>query len=99
MGYKRTSKVPDLEDRIQAAISAFKNQEVNSIRGAANKFNVSHVTVTRRIAGGLSRAQATEITQILLNAEEKTLIRWITRYTCAGSLITPILLIKLAKLI
>src|SRR6201999_3859025 len=47
----------------------------------------------------LSRAQAKEMVQLLSNAEEKTLIRWISRYTCAGSPITPALLIELAELI
>ena len=37
--------------------------------------------------------------QILSNAEEKTLVRWISRYTCAGSPITPALLIEMAELI
>ena len=99
MGYKRTSKVLDLEERLQKAIIAYNNQEFNSVRGAATAFNVSHRTMARRMAGGLSRAQATEITQVLLNAEERTLVRWISRYTCAGSPITPSLLLKLAELI
>ena len=55
--------------------------------------------MARRIAGGLSRAQATEMTQILSNAEEKTLVRWIKRYTCAGSPMTPSLLLEMAELI
>ena len=99
MGYKRTLKVLDLEERLQKAIIAYNNQEFNSVRGAATAFNVSHRTMARRMAGGLSRAQATEITQVLLNAEERTLVRWISRYTCAGSPITPSLLLKLAELI
>ncbi len=89
----------DREERLQNAISAFNNQEFKSVRGAATAFDVSHVTLSRRLAGGLSRAQATEMTQILSNAEEKTLVRWITRYTCAGSPITPALLLELAELI
>ena len=55
--------------------------------------------MSRRLGGGLSRAQAKEIAQILSNAEEKTLVRWISRYTCAGSPITPALLFELAELI
>ena len=75
MGYKRTSEVADREQRLQDAISAFRNQKFDSIRAAANHFRVSHVTMSRRLEGGLSRVQAREITQILLNAEEKTLVR------------------------
>ena len=99
MGYKRTSKVADREERLQNAISAYRNQEFNSIRAAADAFKVSHRTLSRSLDGGLSRAQATEMTQILSNAEEKTLVRWISRYTCAGSPITPALLLELAELI
>ena len=99
MGYKRTLKVVDLEEQLQKAITAYKNHEFDSVRGAAKAFSVSHVNMSRRMAGGLSRAQATEMTQILSNAEEKTLVRWISRYTCAGSPITPALLLELAELI
>jgi len=62
MGYKRTSKVADLKERLQSAISAFRNQEFKSVRAAADAFHVSHRTLSRRLAGGLSRAQATEMT-------------------------------------
>jgi hypothetical protein len=74
MGYKRTSKVVHHEEQLQKAILAFNNHEFNSVRGAINTFNVSHRTMSRRLDRGKSRAQAREITQILLNAEEKTLV-------------------------
>jgi hypothetical protein len=99
MGYQRSSKVLDLEEQVQSAISAFRNQEYKSVRAAAAAFNISHRTLTRRLAGGLSRAQAKEMVQILSNAEEETLVRWVKRYTCAGSPITPALLIEMAELI
>jgi len=53
----------------------------------------------RRIAGGKSRTQAREIQQILITAEKKTLVRWVTRYTIAGNPITPALLTELAQLL
>src|SRR5712672_2821819 len=81
MGYKRKSEVADREQRLQDAISAYKNQEFSSIRAAANHFRVSDRTMSRRLDGGLSRVQAKEIVQILSNAEEKTLVRWVSRYT------------------
>jgi DDE superfamily endonuclease/Tc5 transposase DNA-binding domain len=99
MGYKRTSEVADREQRLQDAISAYKNQEFDSIRAAANHFRVSDRTMSRRLEGGLSRVQAREMTQILSNAEEKTLVRWVSRYTCAGSPITSALLLEMAELI
>ena len=47
----------------------------------------------------MSRAQERETKQILSNAEEKTLVRWIKRYTIAGSPLSPELLFELAELI
>jgi hypothetical protein len=99
MGYKRKSEAADREKRLQDAISAYNNQEFNSIRAAADHFRVSDRTMSRRLDGGLSRVQARETTQILSNAEEKTLVRWISRYTCAGSPITSALLLEMAELI
>ena len=61
MGYKRTSNVADREEQLQNAISAFQNHEFDSIRAAANAFGVNRDTISRRIAGGLSRAQAAEL--------------------------------------
>ena len=62
MGYKRTSKAVDREQRLQDAISVFRNKEFNSVRAAANAFDISDRTLSRYLAGGLSRAEATEIT-------------------------------------
>jgi hypothetical protein len=56
MGYQRTSKALDLEERVQSAIFAFRNQEYKSVRAAAAAFNISDRTLSRRLAGGLSRA-------------------------------------------
>ena len=99
MGYKRTSNIADREEQLQNAISAFQKQEFTSIRAAANAFGVNRDTMSRRMAGGLSRAQAAELNQILSNAEERTLVRWISRYTYAGSPITPALFLEMAELI
>ena len=99
MGYKSSSKTIQFEPQIQKAIQALKNREFSSIRAAARYFEVSHNTLRRRMAGGNSQAQAKESNQILSNAEEKTLVRWITRYTTAGSPLSPALLIELAELV
>ena len=44
-----------------------------------------------------SRAQANEVVQLLSNAEEKTLVRWITRLTSTGFPATPALVIEMAE--
>jgi Tc5 transposase DNA-binding domain len=51
------------------------------------------------MAGGKSRAQARELRQLLQTRKKKTLVRWVTRYTMAGSPLSPSLLIELAELI
>ena len=74
MDYKCTSRVPDLEERVQRAILAYKNKEFTSVRAAITHFQIFDCNMTCYMTGGLSRAQATEMIQILLDAKEKTLI-------------------------
>jgi len=99
MGYRQSSKALQMEAKLQEAIQAYKKGQFPSVRSAANHFEVSPNTLARRISGGLSHREAMQIRQILSDAEEKTLIRWITRYTIAGSPISPALLIEMAQLI
>jgi len=99
MRYKRSSKAREREKRIQDALIALQNKQFSSIRAAASHFGVAHQTLLRRRSGGNSRAQARELQQILTNAEEKTLVRWIERYSIAGSPISSPLLLELAQLI
>jgi hypothetical protein len=99
VGYTRSSKTVQLEDTIQKAVRALENREFTTVGAAASHFKVSRHTLGRRMAGGKSRAQARELRQLLSNAEEKTLVRWVTRYTMAGSPLSPSLLIELAELI
>lgn len=99
MGYKDTSKASQTEIQIQAAIAAFKSNTSLKVKTVARNFEVSHTTLARRLAGGISRSQAQELNQNLSNAEEKTIIRWTTRFTSGGSPISPKLLIQIAELI
>lgn len=99
MGYKSSLKAPYSEARIQKAIQALKDYPSSSIRAVARSFEVSHDTLRRRVAGGLSHSQASEMKQILSNAEEKTIVRWTTRLTRTGSPMSPTLLVEIAELI
>ena len=99
MGYKTSSKAIQVETRIQEAIKSIENCEFPSIRADARHFDISHVTLGRRIDGSISHRQANKFPQIPSNAEEKTLVRWITPYTCAGSPMTSPLLIELGLLV
>ena len=96
MPSKSFQKRQDLEIQIQKANLALDNKEFSSIRAAAQYFEISHATLHRRRLGGVSRSIAQEMVQILTNAEESTLIRWIKRYTITGTPITYTLLKELA---
>jgi hypothetical protein len=69
------------EAQIQAAISDFKSQEnadaAPSIREVATNHAVSHVTLGRRLAGGLTNKEAHLDEQRLNVAQEKWLTNWI----------------------
>jgi hypothetical protein len=54
-------------------------------------------TVQRHVFGGLSRSSAHENQQILSVAEEKTLVRWITRLTTTGFPASPALVVEMAE--
>ncbi|RAL59005.1 hypothetical protein DID88_009034 [Monilinia fructigena] len=54
-------------------------------------------TLTNRMAGRQSRSQSHESFQKLSNAEEKTLVRWISRLTATGYPATPGLLKEMAQ--
>ena len=97
MGYNRRSNRSQYEDNIQDAIRGLKNKEFPSIRSAARYFEIPHSTLIERMAGTKSRAESYETRQILSNAEEKTLVRWITRLTSTGYPVTPALLKEMAE--
>jgi hypothetical protein len=97
MGYPRTSNISETEVQIQAALLAYKNKQFSSIHAVACHFKVPYTTLHCCIAGGQSQAQTNETRQILSNAEEKILVRWVSRYTIARSPMTPSLLKELAE--
>ncbi|KAF2733632.1 hypothetical protein EJ04DRAFT_605366, partial [Polyplosphaeria fusca] len=79
MGYQRSSKAGQTEDKIQEALRAIENCTFSNPYAAAKHFDVSYRTIRRRMAGGKSHSQAAAYQQVLSNTEEKSLIRWITR--------------------
>ena len=87
------------EARIQEAILSVRNKSFSSICAAARVYKVSPSSLHHRLSGRQSRAQAHESNQILSNAEENTLVRWITRLAVTGSFVSPALLKDLAELI
>jgi uncharacterized protein (UPF0147 family) len=64
-----------MEANIQAAISAFQDNEQKSIYAATVVFSILDSILRARIAGRSLRSHAHEAAQILSNAKEKTLVR------------------------
>ena len=92
MGYTRRLNQDQYEAKIQDAIKGIQNKEFPSIRSATSHFQVSRSTLSNRLTGMQPRAQAYESRQILSNAEEKTLVRWVTRQTAIRFPVTLALL-------
>lgn len=97
MGYKRAISKADSEEDIQKAIISWKNSQFRSLRATAIHFQVPLQTLRDRMAGRKAKAQAHEEAQLLSNAEEKTLVRWITRLTSTGFPATPTLVVETAE--
>jgi hypothetical protein len=97
MSFKQPSNRAQIEENIQKAIIALQLKEFKSIRLAAEHFEVAKSTLASRMAGRKSRTQSHEHVQILSNAEENTLARWITRLTATGFPATPMLVKEMAE--
>jgi len=85
------------EADIQTALLAYRAGNFSSIRAAAGAFSVPYTTLRHRIAGRTSRSHAYESAQILLNIEEQTLVRWISRLCRTGFPASPKLVIEMAE--
>ena len=68
------------EARLQEAMAAVLAKK-HTATSAALAFNVSHSTLYDRLNEKPSRNKAHETEQLLSHAEEKELVRWITRLT------------------
>ena len=83
--------------KIQSAIIAYKAGEYTSIRACATAYSIPYRTLHYRLSGRNSRSYAHEPMQILSNAEERTLVRWITHLTSTGFPASPALAIAMAE--
>jgi hypothetical protein len=84
------------EADMQRAITEYHSGLYSSKQAAAQANNVPPATLRYRLAGRTSPSQAHETQQILSNAEEKTLVRWITRLTSTGFPASPALVVEMA---
>jgi len=83
MTRRNNQELIEKEARLQEAMAAVlvKKYTANS---AARAFNVPRQTLYDRLDGKLPRNKAHETEQLLSQAEEKELVRWITRLTITG---------------
>ena len=90
-------KTDEAESRIQSAITDYNLNTYPSILQTAGAFKVPFSTLQARMAGRSSRSTGRESQQILSNAEENTLARWITHLTITGYPASPKLVLEMAE--
>jgi len=72
------------QTRVQAAVNAYLAKQYKSITKAAQAFDAPVSTVKHRIRGRQSRVESHKHQQLLTEAEERELVRWITQLTAIG---------------
>ena len=68
---------PQREGRMLLAINSVVNHQYPSVRKAAQVYNVSHVTLGRRVAGITPKQGSRASNSLLLLVEEEALVQWI----------------------
>jgi hypothetical protein len=72
------------KEDLTTALAAYRNGEYTSIRKCAYAFNIPVITLLKRLSTRTSRSQSHESQKILSTAEEKTLLKVITRLSKSG---------------
>jgi hypothetical protein len=85
------------EEDLTNALAAYRNREFTSIRKCAYAFNIPYSTLASRLSTRTSRSQSHESQQILSTAEEKTLLKVVTRLSKSGCPTTLPLIRDLAE--
>ena len=85
------------DEDLTAALAAYRNSEYTSIRKCAYAFNIPASTLSDRLSTRTSRSKSHESQKILSTAEEKTLLKAITRLSKLGCPITLSLIRDLTK--
>jgi hypothetical protein len=79
------------------ALLDFRAGRYTSVRKCALVYNIPVQSFRNRLSGRISRSHAHEHMQVLSNAEENTLVRWITHLTITGFPASPSLAIAIAE--
>jgi hypothetical protein len=85
------------EDTLTIALAAYYNSEYTSIRKCAYAFNILASTLSDQLSTRTLYAKSYESQQILSTAEEKALLKAITRLSKSGCPITLLLTRDLAE--
>ena len=85
------------ESCIQKTLDAYNSKQYSSILKAARAFAIPYSITKNRVSEKISQAKTQELVQNLSNAEEKTLIQWITRLTIIRFPVSPKLVLKMAE--
>jgi hypothetical protein len=85
------------EDTITTALTAYRNGEYTSIRKCAYAFDIPNTTLSKRLRSRISHSKSHELQKMLSTAEEKTLLKTITRLLKSGLSITLLLTRDLAE--
>src|SRR5215471_10578092 len=72
---EKTKKAIEREGRVEAAISAYKNQQFSSNREAGRVYNMSYTIFLSRINGRATRVNLRANSHKLTENEEETLVR------------------------
>ena len=92
-----SNQLQNWEELIQKAINNIYSNLYRGTKIAACVHNIPDNTLHKRMAGCNTHENAHKLQQILFNAEEKTLIQWITHLTCAGFLASPSLVVQIIE--
>ena len=87
------------ENRMQMAISAYKNKKIKSILKAAEIFGVSEATLRRRLKGNKSRAETRASGHKLTALEEEVLVKSLLDADKRGFSIRPEYLRGMAQIL
>jgi hypothetical protein len=85
------------ESDIYNALLDCRAGRYTSVRKCALAYKIPVPSFRNRLTGRISRSHAHEHMQVLSNAEEKTLVRWITHLTITGFPASPSLAIAIAE--
>ena len=92
-----SNQLQNQEELIQKAIDDIHSSLYRGTKTAARAHNIPDNTLRKRMAGRNTHENAHKSQQILSNAEEKTLVQWITRLTCTGFPASPSLVVQMAE--